>query len=303
MTQYFYQTECSDINDLRNFSVKNRWLEDDFVYSEDIKDLDKLSDNELDFYKFIFTFLSAADDLVNINLSELLTLFDQKDIHHYYIEQESIECVHSRTYAAVQLVLFRNDNDARISYIEENITHPTISKKVNWLQQKVKNCCSVPEKYLLMILIEGIFFVSSFASIAYLRTLGGFNSLCRSNDLISRDEAIHTQASCLIYNNYLKHHPKVPEAKVRRLFRKAVKIECNFLAAKIKDIAFININAIQSFVRFSADRLLEAIGYDTLYNEPPPKADFPLTFMYTDKNTNFFESRDTNYSGTILNDL
>ncbi|AIU39244.1 ribonucleotide reductase subunit 2 [Testudinid alphaherpesvirus 3] len=304
MADYYYHTECEDLNILRNLAIKNRWAEDEFMYTDDIKDFSRLDPEALDFYRFIFTFLSAADDKVNINLDQLKQLFPQKDVHHYYATQEDIECVHSRTYAGVQLALFNNDDDARRRYIEANVSHPTIETKFDWLNTKIMENESVPEKYLLMILVEGIFFVASFASIAYLRNHGGFNSVCRSNDLISRDEAIHTQASCCIFNNYLKDHEMPTDERIRSLFTKAVEIECDFLSEKFTQVQkLVDIKAIHSFIRFSADRLMRAIKREPIYNEPAPGPDFPLAFMYIEKNTNFFEQRSTSYCASLSNDL
>lgn len=88
--KYFYETECPDLDHLRSLSVANRWLETEFPLADDAKDVARLSGAELEFYRFLFAFLSAADDLVNVNLGDLSELFTQKDILHYYIEQESI---------------------------------------------------------------------------------------------------------------------------------------------------------------------------------------------------------------------
>ncbi|RXF35440.1 hypothetical protein EG860_15970, partial [Enterococcus faecalis] len=188
--EYFYTSQCPDMDHLRSLSVANRWLETDLPLGDDAKDVAALSEAELEFYRFLFAFLSAADDLVNVNLGSLSELFTQKDILHYYIEQECIEVVHSRVYSAIQLMLFRGDAAARERYVRAALRDEAIRRKVEWLDSRVAECASVAEKYLLMILIEGIFFASSFASISYLRTHNLFVVTCQSNDFISRDEAI-----------------------------------------------------------------------------------------------------------------
>ncbi|SCO83521.1 ribonucleotide reductase subunit 2 [Spheniscid alphaherpesvirus 1] len=302
--KYFYVLQCPDINHLRSLSIMNRWTETELVFADDSGDIDKLTPSELDFYRFLFAFLSAADDLVNCNLGDLSNLFFQKDILHYYIEQECIEVVHSRVYSIIQLMLFRNDSAARLEYVKIAIMDQAIQKKVRWLEAKVRECESVAEKYILMILIEGIFFASSFASIAYLRTHGLFGVTCQSNDLISRDEAIHTHASCCIYNNYLSKHPKPSPCRIYSLFTEAVKIEHDFLRTRApKCSKIIDLEAIFGYIRFSADRLLSAIGMEPVYNEPKPADDFPLALMIANKHTNFFERRSTAYAGALVNDL
>uniref|UniRef100_A0AAU0K7F6 ribonucleoside-diphosphate reductase n=1 Tax=Anatid alphaherpesvirus 2 TaxID=3080522 RepID=A0AAU0K7F6_9ALPH len=301
---FFYALQCPDINQLRSLSVLNRWLETEFVVWDDANDVARLTPEELDFYRFIFVFLSAADDMVNLNLDSLQTLFSQKDIRHYYIEQECIEVVHSRVYSIIQLMLFGNDSNARAEYVMKAIRYPEIASKIEWLESRVAECQSIAEKYILMILIEGIFFSTSFAAIAYLRVNNMFVVTCQLNTLISRDEAIHTAASCCIYNNYLEGHAKPSARRIHKLFKEAVKIECEFIKSRApKNSKILNLDAIYGYVRYSADRLLNEIGVPTIYDEPRPSADFPMALMSAENNTNFFERRSTAYSGSVMNDL
>ncbi|AAP41458.1 ribonucleotide reductase subunit 2 [Macacine alphaherpesvirus 1] len=305
--RYFYTTQCPDINHLRSLSILNRWLESELVFAGDEEDVHGLTDDELNFYRFLFTFLSAADDLVTENLGGLSGLFPQKDILHYYVEQEAIEVVHSRVYSIIQLVLFHNNEQARREYVSRTIHHPAIRVKVEWLEARVQACESVPEKFILMILIEGIFFAASFAAIGFLRTNNLLRVTCQSNDLISRDEAVHTTASCYIYNNYLGGHRKPTAERVYRLFREAVDIEIGFIRSqapansRVLDAAALD--AIENYVRFSADRLLVLIKMKPLFGAPAPAPSFPLSLMSTEKHTNFFECRSTAYAGAVVNDL
>lgn len=305
-SEYYYTGECPDMRDLRDLSIANNWNEFELCYARDKKDVNSLTKDESDFYKFIFCFLAAADDLVNVNIENLVTLFPQKDIQHYYAEQIRIETVHSRTYSNVQLVFFHDDALARDRYVLEAVKDAAIQRKIDWLTriQREGDELTLAEKYILMILIEGIFFVSSFAAISYLRRHNIFQVTCQSNDFISRDEAIHTTASCCIYNNWLKGHPKPSVERIHQLFREAVEIECDFLVARApKASRLIDIEAIQSFVRFTANRWLTMIGVPTIYDDRDPDPTFPLVLMSLEKNVNFFEHRSTAYSGNLVNDL
>ncbi|AEI00248.1 UL40 protein [Gallid alphaherpesvirus 3] len=303
VSRYFYVPECPDIGHLRALSIMNRWTETEFVVAEDLGDVAKLSEEEKNFYRFLFTFLSAADDLVNLNIDNLLGLFEQKDIHHYYFEQECIEAVHSRAYSIIQLMLFDNDSSARAKYVQSALESPVIQSKLEWLDRRILECTSIPEKYILMILTEGIFFSASFAAIAYLRTNNLFVVTCQINNLISRDEAIHVEASCCIFKNYIAGN-KPSTARIQALFSEAVDLECAFLrAAAPRDSRLLDIGSICSYVRYSADRLLRMLDVPPIYGEPSPAADFPLSLMSASNNTNFFERRSTAYSGSVSNDL
>lgn len=302
-SNYFYAPECPDIGHLRALSIMNRWMETEFVISDDLRYVSMLTEEERYFYRFLFTFLSAADDLVNLNIDNLLGLFSQKDIHHYYFEQECIEAVHSRAYSIIQLMLFDNDSLARAEYVKTSLNSPAIQSKLDWLNKRVIECSSIAEKYILMILIEGIFFSASFAAIAYLRINNLFVVTCQINNLISRDEAIHVEASCCIFKNYLMG-PKPSIGRVQELFKEAVQIECAFLrTAAPRNSQLLDVEAICSYVRYSADRLLKELDMPPIYNEPKPTADFPLALMTASNNTNFFERRNTAYSGSVSNDL
>ncbi|ADO13787.1 ribonucleotide reductase subunit 2 [Saimiriine alphaherpesvirus 1] len=305
--RYFYTSQCPDINHLRSLSILNRWLETELVFAGDEEDVAALTPGELGFYRFLFTFLSAADDLVTENLGNLAALFPQKDILHYYVEQECIEAVHARVYGIVQLVLFANNEASRREYVAHTINHPAIRDKVEWLEARVGECSSVAEKYILMILIEGVFFAASFAAIAFLRTNNLLRVTCQSNDLISRDEAIHTTASCYIYNNYLTGYPKPSTDRIHYLFREAVEIEIRFIHSQApRDSHILDAAAlrqIDNYVHFCADRLLKMIKLPPLFDAPAPDCSFPLALMFTEKHTNFFESRSTAYAGTVVNDL
>ena len=48
--------------------------------------------------------------------------------------------------------------------------------------------------------IEGVFFSGSFCSIFWLKKRGLLPGLCFSNELISRDEGLHTDFACLMYS-------------------------------------------------------------------------------------------------------
>ena len=106
------------------------------------------------------------------------------------------------------------------------------------------------------------------------------------------------------WNNYLGDAPRPDEARIHQLFAEAVEIECEFLRARApRDSLLLDLPAIISYVRYSADRLLQAIGASPLFGAPAPAADFPMALMVAEKHTNFFERRSTNYTGTVVNDL
>jgi ribonucleoside-diphosphate reductase subunit M2 len=63
-------------------------------------------------------------------------------------------------------------------------------------------CCSsanFAERLLAYAAVEGIFFSGSFCAIFWLKKRGLMPGLTFSNELISRDEGLHTDFGCLLY--------------------------------------------------------------------------------------------------------
>merc|ERR1712050_264052 len=138
-------------------------------------------------------------------------------------------------------------------------TFPAIKKKAQWALRWINaNNATYAERIVAFASVEGIFFSGSFAAIFWLKKRGLMPGLTFSNELISRDEGLHTDFACLMFS-HLKNKPS--EELVRSVVLEAVAIETEFLTEALP-VALIGMNCdlMTRYIEFVADRLLVELG-------------------------------------------
>nr|BEG23134.1 ribonucleotide reductase subunit 2 [Macronycteris gammaherpesvirus 1] len=302
VNKFLYYCDHIGFLNLTQETWQNRWFPSQIPLAGDVACLSNLNKEDLEFYKFLFSFLAMAEKLVNFNIEELIKSFEGHDLEHYYIEQEAMECIHGKVYANILNLFFKNNIGAVKRYAQEILNDKALAAKLHWLHVRVSEAKTRAEKVLIFLLIEGIFFISSFYSIALLRVRGLMNGVCMANDYISRDEWIHTRAAALLFNSLVPDAEKPSHAFIQSLFKEAVEIEHEFIVAKGKGVSHVNVDDIRLFLEATADRILKSIGVDAVYNsQPPPHC--PLVYTGSVKNVNFFERESSDYTTAVDNDL
>jgi ribonucleoside-diphosphate reductase beta chain len=140
--------------------------------------------------------------------------------------------------------------------------------------------------------VEGIFFSGSFCSIFWLKKRGLMPGLCFSNELISRDEGMHCDFACLLYNKHIVD--RLPEQTVISIIVDAVTIEKEFVSDALP-VSLIGMNSemMCQYIEFVADRLLAQLGCAKQFHVENP---FPWMDMISlQGKTNFFEKRVGDY--------
>lgn len=281
---------------------QNRWFPSQISLTHDVSCLQLLNKKDSEFYKFLFSFLAMAEKLVNFNIEELVKDFHNHDVEHYYIEQEAMENIHAKVYANILNMFFKNNVGDVQQYACNIIDDEALAAKLHWLHVRVGEAKTRAEKVLVFLLIEGIFFISSFYSIALLRVRGIMNGVCMANDYISRDELIHTRAAALLFNTLVPDSEKPSATWIQSLFKEAVDVEYNFILAKSQGVSHVNVADIRKFLEATADRILKSINIDVMYHtQPPPNC--PLVYTGCLKNVNFFERESSDYTSAVDNDL
>ena len=109
-----------------------------------------------------------------------------------------------------------------------------------------------------------------------------------SNELISRDEGLHCDFACLLYNNHLVN--KLPVERVTQIITDAVVIEKEFVTDSLP-VRLIGMNAdlMSQYIEFVADRLLVELKCPKVYHTANP-FDF-MEMISLQGKTNFFEKR------------
>ncbi|KAL1412080.1 Ribonucleotide-diphosphate reductase (RNR), small subunit [Vanrija albida] len=275
------------------------WTAEEINLAPDLHDWDnKLNDNERYFIEHVLAFFAASDGIVNENLVERfcgeVQCMEAKTFYGFQIMMENI---HSETYSLL-IDTYIRDN-ARREYLFQAIdTIPCIKKKADWALHWISDKrSSFAERLIAFAAVEGIFFSGSFASIFWLKKRGLMPGLTFSNELISRDEGLHTDFACLLFT-HLRRRPH-PDT-IAKIIKEAVAIEQEFLTEALP-VSLIGMNSklMCQYIEFVADRLLVALGNDKLYNSTNP-FDF-MEMISLQGKANFFESRVSAYSKSGVN--
>ncbi|KAK4946734.1 Ribonucleotide-diphosphate reductase (RNR), small subunit [Elasticomyces elasticus] len=269
------------------------WTAEEVDLSKDLHDWhNRLNDDERYFISHVLAFFAASDGIVNENLLERFSNEVQiPEARCFYGFQIMIENIHSEMYSLL-IDTYIKDNKQKTYLFDAIDTIPCIRKKADWALTWISDKdSSFAQRLVAFAAVEGIFFSGSFASIFWLKSKGLMPGLTFSNELISRDEGMHTDFACLLMQ-HLKHKPS-PEL-INKIITEAVAIEKEFLTDALP-CALLGMNAklMQQYIEFVADRLLLALGNKRFYN-----AQNPFSFMENISlagKTNFFEKRVGDY--------
>ncbi len=282
-------------NDIWQFYKKAEasfWTAEEIDLSQDLVDWnEKLNDDERHFIKHILAFFAASDGIVNENLAEnFLSEVQYTEAKFFYGFQIAIENIHSETYSLL-IDTYIKDSKEKDYLFNAIDTIPCVRKKAEWALRWIDEG-SYAERLIAFAAVEGIFFSGSFCSIFWLKKRGLMPGLSFSNELISRDEGLHCDFACLLYNNHLVN--QLPKETVSKIIIDAVEIEKEFVTDAIP-VKLIGMNAdlMQQYIEFVADRLLGELGCESVYNSSNP-FDF-MDMISIQGKTNFFEKRVAEY--------
>jgi len=269
------------------------WTAEELDLAHDYKDWEKLNDNERYFIKNVLAFFAASDGIVNENLlMNFASEVQYPEARCFYGFQVAIENIHSEVYSLL-IDTYIKDAQEKDKLFNALETTPCVAKKANWaLKWCDAKYASFAERLVAFAVVEGIFFSGSFCAIFWLKKRGLMPGLCFSNELISRDEGMHCDFACLLYNQ-LK--TKLSQDEVYAIMKDAVSIENSFVSEALPvELIGMNSKLMQSYIEFCADRLLVALGYQKLYNSTNP-FDW-MNLISLQGKTNFFEKRVGEYS-------
>jgi len=270
------------------------WTVEEVDLSKDLHDWNnRMSKDERYFISHVLAFFAASDGIVNENLVERFSNEVQAaEARCFYGFQIMMENIHSETYSLL-IDTYISDKVQREHLFDAIDTIPCIKRKADWALRWISDTkSSFAERLVAFAAVEGIFFSGSFASIFWLKKRGLMPGLTFSNELISRDEGMHTDFACLLFN-HLKRRPH-PEV-VKKIIVEAVEIEQEFLTDALP-CALIGMNSklMCQYIEFVADRLLVALGDPKVYHSTNP-FDF-MDMISLQGKTNFFEKRVSDYS-------
>jgi ribonucleoside-diphosphate reductase beta chain len=276
------------------------WTAEEIDLGQDISDWEnKLNNDEKHFIKNVLAFFAASDGIVNENLAmNFVNEVQYTEAKFFYGFQIMMENIHSETYSLL-IDTYIKDKKEQNHLFNAIDTVPAIKKKAEWAIKWI-NSESFIERLVAFAAVEGIFFSGSFCSIFWLKKRGLMPGLTFSNELISRDEGMHCDFACHLYNNHITN--KLTSEKIKEVICGALEIEKEFILEALP-VSLIGMNSklMLQYLEFVADRLLVSLGVSKVYNTTNP-FDFMENIAIQGK-TNFFEKRVAEYqkAGIMIN--
>lgn len=268
------------------------WTAEEIDLSQDLTDWrEKLNDDEKHYIKHVLAFFAASDGIVNENLGiNFLQEVQYAEARCFYGYQIMIENIHSEVYSLL-IDTYITDAKEKDYLLHAIDTVPAVKKKADWALKWIQSPKFV-ERLIAFAAVEGIFFSGSFCAIFWLKKRGLMPGLAFSNELISRDEGLHTDFACLLYRNHIEQ--KLTREEVLTILESALEIEKEFISSALPvRLIGMNSDSMKQYLEFVTDRLLVALGYDKQYGSKNP-FDFMENIALEGK-ANFFEKRTSEY--------
>jgi len=269
------------------------WRCEEVDLSKDVDDWQSLTDNEQYFISMILAFFAASDGIVLENLAvRFMSDVQLSEARAFYGFQIAMENIHSEMYSLL-IETYIKDNNQKEKLFTAIDNFPCIKSKADWSLKWINDKrSSFATRLVAFACVEGIFFSGAFCSIYWLKKRGLMPGLTFSNELISRDEALHTEFAVYLYSTLSK---KLKKDKIYEIIKEAVEIEKEFISNALS-CRLIGMNSVlmSQYIEFVADRLVSQLGYDPIYKSSNP-FDF-MEMISIEGKTNFFEKRVGEYA-------
>jgi ribonucleotide reductase beta subunit family protein with ferritin-like domain len=269
------------------------WRAEEVDLTKDTAHWNALQDDERYFISMILAFFAASDGIVMENLAQrFMSEVQLAEARAFYGFQIAMENIHSQMYS-ILIDTYIKDSTEKHRLFNAIQTFPCIKKKADWALKWIGDKRSTFQTRLVAFAcVEGIFFSGAFCSIYWMKKRGLMPGLTFSNELISRDEALHTEFAVLLYTKMVK---KIQRHRIYEIVRDAVEIEKEFIGEALPcRLIGMNAKLMCQYIEFVADRLVLQLGYDKIYNATNP-FDFMEMISLAGK-TNFFERRVGEYA-------
>lgn len=269
------------------------WRAEEIDLSKDLNHWETLTADEKHFVSMILAFFAASDGIVLENLAQrFMSDVQISEARAFYGFQIAMENIHSQTYSLL-IETYIKDKEQKHKLFNAIENYPCIKKKSDWAQRWINdNRSSFATRLVAFACIEGIFFSGSFCSIFWLKKRGLMPGLTFSNELISRDEALHCEFAILLYSKLEK---KVAKTKIHDIIKECVEIETEFICEALPcKLIGMNSELMTQYIQFVADRLCVQLGYPKIYNATNPFAFMELISI--EGKTNFFERKVGDYA-------
>jgi ribonucleoside-diphosphate reductase subunit M2 len=269
------------------------WRSEEIDLTKDLTHWESLTRDETYFISMILAFFAASDGIVLENLaSRFMNEIQISEARAFYGFQIAMENIHSHTYSNLIETYIKN-KDVKFNLFNAISNYPCIKKKSDWAQKWIHdNRSSFATRLVAFACVEGIFFSGAFCSIFWLKKRGLMPGLTFSNELISRDEALHCEFAVLLYSKLIK---KIDKSRIHEIIKESVEIETEFICEALPcKLIGMNSQLMTQYIQFVADRLCVQLGYKKIYNVNNPFDWMELISL--EGKTNFFEKKISEYA-------
>lgn len=294
------------------------WQAHEVELSSDIASFNTLNGDQQHLVKMIIAFFAGADALVGNNLVERFILeIPIPEVRRLLTFQAMMELsVHADMYGRL-VNTYIQDMEERLQLFNAISRIPSIKKKAAWVQHYSQADLPLAERLLAFVWVEGGQFQSSFAFIYFLRELGVLLGLSKSNDLISRDEAFHTNTGITLLQ-MIPAEQRPSQQLAHTMFSRGVQIEKEFIYQCLKrvpdehslcsleeyksyedrQLPGMKAELMAEYIEFVANIWLVKAGYQPLY--PKAKNPFPFMDLLTlDNKSDFFVLQPSEYNMSV----
>lgn len=261
----------------------------------------KLTEGEKRFVKYVLAFFAASDGIVNLNLAKRF----KKDIKmleatYFYDFQIMMENTHAHMYSLLLETIIPNKEE-REELLNAIQTIPVIKRMADYMFKCIDSDAPFAERLIRMACVEGVFFTGCFCAIYWLQNRGLMPGLGHSNELIARDEALHTMFAMFVYNMLEEDH-KLEGARVQEIVAESVALAKDFISEALPSgLIEMNADMLVDYIQCQADNLVTLIDHPPIYGS---KHDFHFMEQINLQNrTNFFERRVSEYSKAATSDV
>ncbi len=270
------------------------WTTDEIDFSKDRDAYDKLNKEEQHFIKHILAFFAASDGIVMENIvGRFMEEVKIGEGRACYAIQTFMEQINSETYSLLIDTIIKDKIEKDKLFNAVN-NFPAIKKKADWATKWIGDRKrSYGSRLVAFACVEGIQFSGAFCSIYWLKKRNiTMNGLTFSNELISRDEALHLETAVCLFHK-LNKKPSI--SKIYEIIKEAVEIEKHFICEALPcRLLGMNEKMMSQYIEFVADRLCLQLEIKKIFNSTNP-FDFMETISIEGK-TNFFEKRVGEYA-------
>ncbi|TQR17504.1 ribonucleotide-diphosphate reductase subunit beta [Psychrobacillus vulpis] len=284
----------------------NYWQADEINMSSDVKQFPNLTKPEQDTYLKVIGLLATLD-APQTRTALLLSLYaTDPSVQSIMAVIAQQEAVHNESYSYVlssvvsldeqnksfdlgrtdAILLKRNENI--IKYYNEFVENPTTENILKTLTYTT--------------LLEGLFFYSGFA---FFYNLARYNKMVGTSTMISyinRDELEHGRFISELFRATLSENPEHNNDEligwVYDQFKESVDLEIEWSNYVLKDIEGIDLDDMQGYIKYRANKMLRLIGLNEIY---PEYVENPMKWIraYADNidgtKTDFFEQKSRQY--------